>query len=141
MFPSPAGSFLGSRTQTAHPSHARAAPNKTQEKLDIMNHAEKPRLLVFIVAYNAEKTISSVVRRIPASLTDSYEVEVLIIDDASPDFTFARSHYARKAAASPFPIRALMNPVNQGYVGNQKLGYHYAIENHYDFVPLPHRHC
>lgn len=32
----------------------------------------------------------------------------------------------------------LFNPVNQGYGGNQKLGYRYAIENGYDFVALIH---
>lgn len=98
----------------------------------------KPRVLVFIVAYNAEKTISSVVRRIPADLAESYDVEVLIIDDASSDSTFAQGHHASKAAAAPFPIHVLFNPVNQGYGGNQKLGYRYAVENHYDFVALLH---
>ena len=32
----------------------------------------------------------------------------------------------------------LFNPQNQGYGGNQKLGYHYAIERGYDFVALIH---
>ena len=43
----------------------------------------KPKLLIFIVAYNAEKTIENVLSRIPQSLNDDYIVEVLIIDDAS----------------------------------------------------------
>ena len=38
----------------------------------------------------------------------------------------------------PFRITALYNPVNQGYGGNQKLGYCYAIANGYDFVALVH---
>ncbi|MBP7926525.1 MAG: hypothetical protein KAZ13_01510, partial [Desulfobulbus sp.] len=33
------------------------------------------RLLIFIVAYNAERTIEDVLRRIPASLAERYEVE------------------------------------------------------------------
>src|SRR5438874_1191576 len=103
-----------------------------------MTNCKKPRVLVFIVAYNAERTIDSVVRRIPAGLTDSYEVEVLIIDDASGDETFERGHRASRAADAPFPIHVLFNPVNQGYGGNQKLGYHYAMENGYDFVALLH---
>ncbi len=98
----------------------------------------KPRVLVFIVAYNAEKTISSVVRRIPAEISDLYHVEVLIIDDASQDATFACSLGVSKAGGSPFPIHVLFNPVNQGYGGNQKLGFQYAIENGYDFVALVH---
>ncbi len=98
----------------------------------------RPRVLVFIVAYNAEKTISQVVRRIPRDLAEIYDVEVLIIDDASGDATFAESHTVSKAGHLPCPVRALFNPVNQGYGGNQKLGYHYAIEKGFDFVALLH---
>jgi glycosyltransferase involved in cell wall biosynthesis len=99
--------------------------------------AQKHRLLVFIVAYNAEKTIARVIQRIPESLLENYQVDVLIIDDASRDLTFEKSHQASKDLV-PFPVRTLFNPVNQGYGGNQKLGYHYAIQNGYDFVALIH---
>jgi glycosyltransferase involved in cell wall biosynthesis len=98
----------------------------------------KPRVLIFIVAYNAEKTIASVVRRIPAELARCYEIEILIIDDASGDRTFLEGHIVSKATDVPFPIRVLFNPVNQGYGGNQKIGYHYAIENGFDYVALLH---
>src|SRR5690242_10815453 len=97
--------------------------------MDAAFQRAKPRVLIFIVAYNAEKTIASVVRRIPRELTQHYQADVLIIDDASADATFAESCLARHAADTPFPIHALYNPVNQGYGGNQKLGYHYAIRN------------
>ena len=99
--------------------------------------ADKPRLLVFIVAYNAEKTIAKVIQRIPESLLEKYHVDVLTIDDASRDQTFEKSYQASKDPV-PFPVRTLFNPVNQGYGGNQKLGYHYAIQNGYDFVALIH---
>lgn len=102
-----------------------------------MAHGDKKRLLVFIVAYNAERTISKVVSRIPATLNDQYDVDVLIIDDASSDATFEQSRAASEQRA-PFPIRVLTNPLNQGYGGNQKLGYHYAILHGYDFVALIH---
>ena len=104
----------------------------------ILLDSHKPRVLVFIVAYNAEKTISSVVRRIPAELSDLYRVEVLIIDDASQDATFSRSLSVKKEEDTPFPVHVLFNPVNQGYGGNQKLGFQYAIENGFDFVALVH---
>src|SRR6185437_961438 len=45
------------------------------------------RLLIFIVAYNAESTIEKVLTQIPKSL-HSDQVEVLIIDDSSQDETF-----------------------------------------------------
>ncbi len=98
----------------------------------------KPRVLVFVVAYNAEKTVGAVVRRIPASLLDLYDVDVLIIDDASSDRTFEQGHHIRQEHGIPFPIHVLVNPVNQGYGGNQKLGYHYALKYGYDFVALLH---
>ena len=35
-------------------------------------------------------------------------------------------------------MHVLFNPVNQGYGGNQKIGYHFAIEQGFDFVALVH---
>ena len=95
-----------------------------------------PRLLVFIVAYHAETTIEKVIRRIPASLADNFDVEVLVIDDSSDDATFVSGLNARHAV--PFKLTVLYNPVNQGYGGNQKIGYHYAIEHGFDYVALLH---
>lgn len=103
-----------------------------------MSHTPKPKVLIFIVAYHAETTISTVVQRIPSSLAESYDVDVLIIDDASADETFARSCRISRENTSPFNVHVLFNPINQGYGGNQKLGYHYAIERGYDFVALLH---
>lgn len=98
----------------------------------------KSRCLIFIVAYQAEATISNVVKRIPLSLTDRFEIDVLIIDDSSQDKTFEHSYALSRGSQVPFRIHALINPVNQGYGGNQKLGYHFAIEHGYDFVALVH---
>jgi 2-polyprenyl-3-methyl-5-hydroxy-6-metoxy-1,4-benzoquinol methylase len=94
--------------------------------------------LVFIPAYHAESTIADVVRRIPAGLSALYDVDVLIIDDSSRDLTFAKSHEAARQAGIGFDVRVLFNPVNQGYGGNQKIGYRYAIEKGYDLVALLH---
>ena len=46
-----------------------------------------PRILIFVVAYNATGTLSWVLDRIPGSLRHE-NVEVLVIDDSSPDNTF-----------------------------------------------------
>ncbi len=90
------------------------------------------------MAYHAESTIADVLRRIPATLQDQYDVDILIIDDSSKDLTFAKSHQAVREHEVPFDVRVLFNPVNQGYGGNQKIGYRYAIENGYDYVALLH---
>jgi GT2 family glycosyltransferase len=59
---------------------------------------------------------------------------VLVLDDASTDLTFERASTIRL----PFPLTVLSNPVNQGYGGNQKLGYVYALKHGFDFVALLH---
>src|SRR5678816_117936 len=94
------------------------------------------RLLIFVVAYNAETTIEKVLSRIPASLHQP-NVEVLIIDDSSTDDTFL-SGLRYQQAHSALKITVLRTPENQGYGGNQKLGYRYAIENSFDLVALIH---
>jgi glycosyltransferase involved in cell wall biosynthesis len=94
------------------------------------------RVLIFVVAYNAEKTIDSVLDRIPQELRTK-DVEVLIIDDSSKDATFATG-LKREDQTSDFKITILRTPVNQGYGGNQKLGYRYAIDNGFDIVALIH---
>jgi glycosyltransferase involved in cell wall biosynthesis len=94
------------------------------------------RLLIFIVAYNAETTIEKVLGRIPASL-HSENVEVLIIDDFSKDNTFSKGLWFQQRN-SAFKITVLRTPVNQGYGGNQKLGYRYAIDQGFDIVALLH---
>lgn len=93
------------------------------------------RVLIFIVAYNAETTIEKVLERIPPALRHE-NVEVLIIDDSSQDSTFDRGLRARQSSA--FKITVLRTPENQGYGGNQKLGYRYAIDNDFDIVVLLH---
>ena len=92
------------------------------------------RVLVFIVAYNAEKTIASVLSRIPPQLRQP-GVEVLAIDDFSKDKTFQAG---LRVPQDGLPITMLRTPENQGYGGNQKLGYRYAIEHGFDIVALVH---
>ena len=98
----------------------------------------RQRLLVFIVAYNAEKTIQQTLGRIPARLLHDYDVEVLVIDDSSTDQTFDQGEVLRRDQTLPFTLSVLFNPENQGYGGNQKIGFHYAIQYGFDFVALIH---
>jgi glycosyltransferase involved in cell wall biosynthesis len=95
------------------------------------------RVLILIVAYNAERTVQQVVTRIPSALAE-HETQILIIDDSSQDRTFELARDIGTTRHSPFPITVLCNPVNQGYGGNQKIGFHFAIQNHFDIVALLH---
>lgn len=95
------------------------------------------KTLVLIVAYNAETTLSGVLDRVPQSLLSEHECEVLVIDDASSDETFAVG-LAYRQSRPDLPLTVLRNPVNQGYGGNQKLGYSYAIAHGFEVVALVH---
>ena len=98
----------------------------------------KKKLLIFVVAYNAEKTIKSVLHRIPISLGQNYETQVLVIDDASKDCTVDRCEVIKRNCNIPFKIHLLVNPENQGYGGNQKIGFQFAIKENFHFVALIH---
>ncbi|TFH25381.1 MAG: glycosyltransferase [Myxococcales bacterium] len=98
----------------------------------------RQRLLLLVVAFNAENTIRNVLHGIPAALAEEYDVEILVIDDASIDATFDRTNTLEEAGSLPFPLRLLVNAREQGYGGTQKLGYRYAIENGFDLVALLH---
>ncbi len=85
-----------------------------RKQAEISMNRVRGRLLIFIVAYNAENTIENVLERIPTQLLDVYEIEILIIDDSSQDKTFNRSELFRRAGLFPFNLKILFNPVNQG---------------------------
>jgi len=93
------------------------------------------RVLVFVVAYQAETTLAGVLRRIPPLAAD-LDMEVLVIDDSSSDRTFEVGLQSRLGVDRH--VTVLVNPTNQGYGGNQKLGYEYAIRHGFDFVVLLH---
>ena len=97
----------------------------------------RQRLLIFIVSYEAERTTKKVLSRIPMDL-DAYEVEILLVDDASQDQTFDKALDSQQSGRCPYPLTLLSNPVNRGYGGNQKIGYRYAIDNGFHMVALLH---
>jgi len=99
---------------------------------------QKLKILILIVAYNAERTIKNVLMRIPSDLLAEYETEVLIIDDKSSDDTVLHCCAAIKSEQIKFKTHVLVNPENQGYGGNQKIGYQFAIEQNFDCVALLH---
>lgn len=98
----------------------------------------RKKLLILVVAFGAESTITNVLYRIPECLNQRYCVEVLVIDDSSSDATFEKALDVKHNDDFPFVINVLYNPENQGYGGNQKIGYQYAIQNEFDFVAMLH---
>ena len=102
-----------------------------------MAFPERPRLLIFVIAYYAEATLQRVLERIPLSIYQDFDAEVLIVDDASKDGTF-RAGNEFKANHPEKKVTVLRNGFNQGYGGNQKVGYAYAIAEKFDFVAMVH---
>lgn len=93
------------------------------------------RLLIFVVAYEAETTLAKVLARIPEAVFE-HDTEILVIDDSSKDRTFEVG--LRSSRDSRGRTTVLYNRENQGYGGNQKLGYQYAIRHGFDAVVLLH---
>lgn len=96
----------------------------------------KKKVAIFIIAYQAVKTLISCYTRIPKSLKNN-AAEIYVFDDCSDDNTY----YAGLGYKLQNKIKNLniySNKKNKGYGGNQKVGYSYAIKKHYDVVVLLH---
>lgn len=102
-----------------------------------MTRPRRTRLLIFVIAYYAEETLTSVLERIPRSIFTDYECEILVVDDASGDRTDAIGRAYRRAHPE-IGMTVLRNELNQGYGGNQKVGYTFAIREGFDFVAMVH---
>ena len=92
---------------------------------------KKTKVLIFILAYNAEKTICQTLDRIVP--IEKYNLEVLVIDDASQDKTFTKVLAYKNNKKLQFKLTILKNLHNQGFGGNVKIGFTYAIKNSFDF--------
>ncbi len=102
----------------------------------VLNLLRAKKIALFIVAYNAERHIQKTIERIPKDIINSL-AEIYFIDDSSNDKTVEKT----KAVFKKLGIRnyrVMRTPFNQGYGGNQKIGYYYAIKNNYDYVIMLH---
>jgi glycosyltransferase involved in cell wall biosynthesis len=96
----------------------------------------KPRIGIFIIAYNAVNHLNKTIARIPPEVYEQVE-EIFVIDDCSQDNSF----YAALGYKAEFNVEKLTihrNEKNQGYGGNQKVGYQYAVDRGFDIVALIH---
>lgn len=96
----------------------------------------KPRIGVFVITYNAVTHLIETLNRIPKQIFDEVQ-EIFVIDDCSRDNTYyAALGYKHEQNLEKLTVHR--NQVNQGYGGNQKVGYQYAIDRGLDIVALLH---
>jgi len=95
------------------------------------------RVLIFIIAFNDEDQIQKVLQRLPGDILLKYDCEILLIVDSSSDRTFELAH-TYQVNNNIKNLKVLYNPVGQGYGGNQKLGYEYAVQHNFNAIVLLH---
>ena len=124
------------------PDSSRAAPAQPRFAIDedavqaAREVLRRKKVAIFIVAFQAERFITSVLDRIPPELRDLF-AEILVIDDSSSDQTFETARGAGEQLGFN-NVTVLRTPFNRGYGGNQKLGYLHALKQGYDYVILLH---
>ena len=105
------------------------------------NIKNKKKILIFIPAYNVEKKILTVLKRIPKEIFIKNSINILIVDDFSKDKTRITVENYLKENNMNFLIDFIKNNENLGYGGVQKIAYRYAIKNDFDFVIMLHGDC
>ena len=99
---------------------------------------KKNKFLIFIPAYNVEKQIPRVLKKIPFHLLKEYYIRILIIEDCSKDNTKKVVEDCLKNDKNNNLIQLIKNEKNHGYGGVQKIAFNYAIKNNFDFVIMLH---
>lgn len=90
------------------------------------NEKGRPKVIVVLPAYNAEKTLARTLRDIPAASVD----EVILVDDFSLDGTLA--------LAASLGLTPIAHHANRGYGANQKTCYREALARDADVVVMLH---
>jgi glycosyltransferase involved in cell wall biosynthesis len=94
------------------------------------------RLMIHIPAYNAEKTIVSVLDRIPEEIKLK-AAEIVVFDNHSEDKTSeVVMEYKKKNNLSKLSV--IRHPRNLFFGGNIKAGCNYAIKNNMDIMAVLH---
>ncbi len=95
------------------------------------------KILIYVVCYNAQKYINNVLKRIPSQYRNDPDIKIVVSDDCSSDNTAETAfQVCKELGCNNFEV--FRTKVNQGYGGNQKIGYNYACSNGFDYVILLH---
>jgi glycosyltransferase involved in cell wall biosynthesis len=86
----------------------------------------KPKIIVVMPAYNAEKTLARTVGDIPPGSAD----RIILVDDSSKDKTVE--------IARSLGLQVIEHEKNKGYGGNQKTCYKTALEAGADIIVMIH---
>lgn len=86
----------------------------------------KPKVVVVMPAYNAEKTLEKTYRDITPGVVE----KTILVDDGSHDNTVKK--------AKKLGIQTVQHPQNRGYGGNQKTCYTIALNEGADIVVMIH---
>ena len=103
-----------------------------------MDNKLKKRILIFIPAYNVEKQIPRVLKRIPIDELSDHFIQILIIEDCSKDNTKQVIENFVKKDLNKNYIKVINNKTNHGYGGVQKIAFDYALNNNFDYVIMLH---
>lgn len=103
-----------------------------------MNNLKKKKILIFIPAYNVEKQILRVLKRIPIQSLSEHLIQILIIEDCSKDNTKLVIENYIKADPNKNLVKVINNEKNYGYGRVQKIAFNYALKNNFDYVIMLH---
>lgn len=92
----------------------------------LWDHKKKPKIVVVMPAYNAEKTLKKTYDDLPKDLIS----DVILVDDASRDQTVQK--------ARTLGIAVYVHKENEGYGGNQKTCYDQALKLNPDVIVMVH---
>ena len=95
----------------------------------------KKKILIFIPAYNVEKKINSVIKRIPKG-TFNNDIKILIVNDCSNDNTSLEIKKIFNEFKYDFDL--IDNEKQLGYGATQKIAFDYAIDNNFELIIMVH---
>src|SRR5712691_3466993 len=106
-----------------------------------LKHGQSTQVLLVIVAFEAESHLPELISRLSNVYIVKHDWTILLLDDASTDRTNQVAEQLFREYDFPRWL-VVRNEQNQGYGGNQKIGYQYALRTgEFSHVALLHGDC